>query len=40
MKFVEHENNIFMLQGNAPKQTFFRSERIFKESINTVTFVN
>jgi hypothetical protein len=40
VKLLEHENNIFMLQGYAPKQTFFRSERIFKESINTVTFVN
>ncbi|MFC1794991.1 hypothetical protein ACFL3Q_15555, partial [Planctomycetota bacterium] len=40
MKFLEHGSNIFMLQGYAPKQTFFRSERIFKESINTVTFEN
>jgi len=38
VKLLEHENNIFMFQGYAPKQTFFRSERIFKESMNTVTF--
>ena len=40
MKFLEHDNHIFMLQGYAPKQTFFRSERIFKESMNTVSFEN
>jgi len=40
VKLLEHENNIFMLQGYAPKQTFFRSERMFKESLNTVTFEN
>ncbi|HUU15745.1 MAG TPA: hypothetical protein VMW72_01235 [Sedimentisphaerales bacterium] len=40
VKLLEHGNNIFMLQGYAPKQTFFRSERIFKESINTVSFEN
>lgn len=40
LKLLEHGNNIFMLQGYAPKQTFFRSERIFKESMNTVTFEN
>jgi hypothetical protein len=40
MKFLEHRGNIFMLQGAAPKQTFFRSERIFKESMKTVTFEN
>lgn len=38
VKLVEHEKSIFMLQGYAPKQTFFRSERMFKESMNTVTF--
>jgi len=38
VKLLEHENNIFMFQGYAPKQSFFRSERIFKESMNTVTF--
>ncbi len=38
VKFLEYDNHIFILQGYAPKQTFFRSERIFKESMNTVTF--
>jgi hypothetical protein len=40
VKLLEHKNNIFMLQGYAPKQTFFRLERIFKESMNTVNFEN
>jgi hypothetical protein len=38
VKLLEHKNNIFMFQGYAPKQSFFRSERIFKKSMNTVTF--
>ena len=38
VKFLEYDNHIFMFQGYAPKQTFFRSERIFKASMNTVTF--
>jgi len=40
VKLLEHGNNIFMLQGYAPKQTFFRLEHILKESMNTVTFEN
>ena len=39
IKFTELDNRIFMLQGSAPKQTFFRSEHKFKKSMNTATLI-